>query len=264
MKNGGITMSRGTSIIEEVAKLPWQVGVVLAILCYPAALIIAGSSSESLVFKSIGSAALTIWPLFSTLFLLAAFSSFVRAWKTRSLFQHNQSLEKIRSLSWQQFESFVGEAFRQKGYSVMETPKGADGGVDLILRKDGEKTFVQCKHWKASSVGIGKIRELLGSMTSGGAHNGIFVTIGTYTEPAKEFGRTHGIRLLDGLALKKMVLGMSNAHLSEQQESRKPGQVLCPKCSAPMVRRVAKHGANAGNGFWGCSTFPKCRGIRNI
>ena len=35
----------------------------------------------------------------------------------------------------------------------------------------------------------------------------------------------------------------------------------CPKCDAPMVRRVAKRGKNAGNEFWGCSTFPKCRSI---
>lgn len=33
----------------------------------------------------------------------------------------------------------------------------------------------------------------------------------------------------------------------------------CPKCDAPMVRRIARRGKNAGNEFWGCSTFPKCR-----
>jgi len=35
----------------------------------------------------------------------------------------------------------------------------------------------------------------------------------------------------------------------------------CPKCAAPMVRRQAKAGSNAGQEFWGCSTFPKCRGV---
>jgi len=34
----------------------------------------------------------------------------------------------------------------------------------------------------------------------------------------------------------------------------------CPKCGAPLVLRTAKKGANAGNEFWGCSRFPKCRG----
>lgn len=35
----------------------------------------------------------------------------------------------------------------------------------------------------------------------------------------------------------------------------------CPRCAAPMVRRQAKAGPTAGQPFWGCSTFPKCRGI---
>jgi hypothetical protein len=36
----------------------------------------------------------------------------------------------------------------------------------------------------------------------------------------------------------------------------------CPKCAAPMVRRQAKKaGGNTGQEFWGCSTYPKCRGV---
>ncbi|QCF27978.1 hypothetical protein soil367_15130 [Hydrocarboniclastica marina] len=31
-----------------------------------------------------------------------------------------------------------------------------------------------------------------------------------------------------------------------------------------MVRRETKTGANAGQPFWGCSTFPKCRGIIKV
>ena len=38
----------------------------------------------------------------------------------------------------------------------------------------------------------------------------------------------------------------------------------CPKCGKPMVLRTAKRGTNAGNQFWGCSTYPKCRMMQNI
>ena len=38
----------------------------------------------------------------------------------------------------------------------------------------------------------------------------------------------------------------------------------CPKCSSPMVRRRVKSGGNVGDEFWGCSTFPKCRGIVSL
>ncbi len=31
-----------------------------------------------------------------------------------------------------------------------------------------------------------------------------------------------------------------------------------------MVMREVKKGQNIGNKFWGCSSFPKCRGIVNV
>jgi hypothetical protein len=37
---------------------------------------------------------------------------------------------------------------------------------------------------------------------------------------------------------------------------------LCPRCSALMVRRVARHGTSPGHEFWGCSRFPDCKGTR--
>ena len=88
----------------------------------------------------------------------------------------------------------------------METPEGPDNGVDLVLRKDGEKTYVQCKHSKASSVGVEKIRKLLGSMADGGAQCGIFVTSGRYTNPAIDFARDCGIKLVGGDELSKVKL----------------------------------------------------------
>lgn len=45
------------------------------------------------------------------------------------------SIEEVRQLSWRQFESIIGEAFRRRGYTVMENAvDGPDGGVDLVLR----------------------------------------------------------------------------------------------------------------------------------
>ncbi|MEE4246193.1 MAG: NERD domain-containing protein [Kangiellaceae bacterium] len=39
---------------------------------------------------------------------------------------------------------------------------------------------------------------------------------------------------------------------------------LCPKCGSKMTIRTARRSANSGKRFWGCSTFPKCRGIKQI
>ncbi|WP_426370346.1 NERD domain-containing protein [Pseudocolwellia sp. HL-MZ7] len=39
---------------------------------------------------------------------------------------------------------------------------------------------------------------------------------------------------------------------------------LCSKCGSEMVLRKATKGKNAGNEFWGCSSFPKCRNVVTI
>lgn len=38
----------------------------------------------------------------------------------------------------------------------------------------------------------------------------------------------------------------------------------CPQCGKPTVLRTAKSGKNAGNQFWGCSTYPDCKGVVNL
>lgn len=39
---------------------------------------------------------------------------------------------------------------------------------------------------------------------------------------------------------------------------------VCPKCGEPMVRRSVTKGDRKGKEMWGCSRFPRCRGVINI
>ena len=43
-----------------------------------------------------------------------------------------------------------------------------------------------------------------------------------------------------------------------------PEKLICPRCGSALVLRQAKKGKNAGNCFYGCSTFPKCMYIKNL
>ncbi|SFU18016.1 nuclease-related domain-containing protein [Pseudomonas marincola] len=38
----------------------------------------------------------------------------------------------------------------------------------------------------------------------------------------------------------------------------------CPKCGSALVIRTRKTGANVGQQFWGCSTFPKCKTMQSL
>lgn len=243
-------------------RLPWQVGAALAALVYPALLLFQYLAQENIALLAFIQGLKKVWPLFSFFFLAAAFLSFWQSRRTKGLYQSNQSIEKIRKLSWQQFEQFIGQHFRAQGFSVIETPEGPDGGIDLVLRKNSEKTYVQCKHWKATSIGVDKLREFFGVMVSGGADNGFYVTTGRYSAPAREFAEQHGIQLIDGSDL-------NSAY--QQQPTEQPPETIetqatphCPNCNSAMILRTAQKGKNKGSQFWGCSRFPACRGTINV
>ena len=51
----------------------------------------------------------------------------------------------------------------------------------------------------------------------------------------------------------------------EQPASPVPQTIMiCPWCGAPLVLRTARRGANAGNCFYGCSSYPQCKYIWNL
>lgn len=56
------------------------------------------------------------------------------------------------------------------------------------------------------------------------------------------------------------------AHVKEiiNTKQKKNQENTCPNCGSEMVLRESKKGANTGNKFWGCSSFPKCRKIVNM
>lgn len=204
------------------------------------------------------------------LLLAGAVASAIGRRKRQSLMAdvaNDASGEALRNMSWRDFELLVGEAFRMRGYAVTETGGGgADGGVDLKLKKNSELWLVQCKQWKAYKVPVTVVRELYGVMAAQRATGGFVVTCGIFTAEARAFVKGHRIELIDGPALKKMI---EAARLTVGERAAEncvvaptpPTEPNCPRCGNPMVKRVAKQGSHAGKTFWGCSAFPKCRGI---
>ena len=47
-------------------------------------------------------------------------------------------------------------------------------------------------------------------------------------------------------------------------EPEKVLRINCPRCGGTMILRTAKKGANAGNQFYGCSNYPKCRYVQAV
>jgi len=200
-------------------------------------------------------------PYLALMFAALAPFAYLNSLYRRRLLDSQTGLDCIRAMPWQQFEHLVGEGFRRLGYAVEEKGGAApDGGIDLVLRKDGATTVVQCKHWKARQVGVAPIRELYGVMVSEKANDAFFVTSGVYTKEAEAFAEGKPIALIDGRGLLELI---ETVHASPEKLTKTSAAApSCPVCSRSMVLWIIKKGQRAGEKFWGCTAYPTCKGTR--
>lgn len=273
-------------LIHIASRLPWWLSLLIAFVAWfllhsyatsPPQVVTAdpkqlGQLMAGSAFRGI---AMLLQYLLPAAFVLGAIGSVIARAKRRKLIVDVASATKpgktIEGISWQQFEQLTGEAFRRQGFTVTETGgNGPDGGIDLILHKDREKYLVQCKQWRSLKVGVTVIREFFGVIAAEGAVGGFVVTSGAFTAEAKAFASGRNIRLVEGAELNRWITASRSTQSTPPvrtptQTTPAPIQQLsvpsCPVCRSAMQKRTAKRGVNIGNEFWGCSQYPKCRGV---
>jgi restriction system protein len=254
---------RQQPLFQTLFFVPWWVGVLLGIGGYAVANLLISRFFEHELLTHYAEMFRLFAMIWLVMCLVAATGSAIRSFFIHRKFDQQTSIEDIRKLSWQQFEIIVGEAFRRLGYRVIENGGGgADGGIDLILDREGQRFLVQCKQWKVQKVGVKPVRELAGVMSAHGVRDGFFVTSGTYTKEAREFADEADISLVDGDSLERMVRDIQRPASLNTQVQAVARPVACPECGGGMIKRHARRGANAGAAFWGCRGFPECRGMR--
>ena len=121
----------------------------------------------------------------------------------------NLMIAPLTSLSRQQFDMLLTQAFRQRGYVIGEVAVGSqrasDIGVDLVLRKSGEYFLVHSRAWRVALVEVTAVRELDQAMRAQHAAGGFVVTSGSFTREAMGFASGRKIQLIDGRTLREML-----------------------------------------------------------
>lgn len=271
---------RKESGIELLASMPWPIGFVLGIVAYVVIRYGVGwymSASNNPLLQGVGKQASA--GLYAPLAWMAlaicwigATGSFIRSRHRRRLLETQTGLDSLRAMTWREFEMLVGEAFRRQGYTIRETGLGgADGGIDLVLHKEGKVTLVQCKQWKNQRVDVKVVREMLGLLTHHHAAAVKIVAIGDYTADAQRFAEGKPIELINGKALLAMVREVQTS-ISAKMATATTSTVdtteaevvpslspVCPKCGSSMVQRLNRQTKDY---FWGCAKYPACRGTR--
>jgi restriction system protein len=270
--------------LVELSRLPWWASVIVAAIAFVGLrwlvpMVLRHQRILAPLAATVADHAIWI----AGAFLLPIPFSLAHAAKRRRIAATPAILERINALSWQDFELLVAEAYRRKGYKIVERGGATtDGGVDLELHAKGKTIIVQCKRWRVQVVGVDRVRELFGVMVAECAGAAILVSSGRYSPEAIDFAHDKPIELVDGNELSEMLASVpefreTKQSLGDDAVRVEPGlvatstgiantegagdSVCCPKCGSTMIRRVAKQGSRTGQAFWGCSRFPACRGI---
>ncbi|MCZ8528615.1 restriction endonuclease [Alteromonas sp. PRIM-21] len=244
-----------TNFIDLLVELPWWVSVIFSAATYVTlAHGLPNVQTDNPMLAMVFNAFAIPAPFIATIILLVAPFAYFHSRRKAKQLDTQRSLDTISDLHWRNFEELVAEAYRRQGYRVTEGGYGADGGIDLVLKKGDEIILVQCKQWKAQKVGVSVVREMFGVLTASNASRVFIICSGKFTQQAIDFASSKPISLLGADELLSLIQSVQS---QTKLETAKP--VVCPRCGSALVERQAKRGANAGNSFLGCSSFPTCR-----
>lgn len=114
-----------------------------------------------------------------------------------------QKTKEFASLTPRDFVSFVALVYQRLGYRTTITEGLNDKGADIVLKRDGETTVVQVKHWN-KPVGMSAVREVVAAKPHYGATNAVVVCSRNFSPRAEDLAKDNRVQLVDGMRLAKM------------------------------------------------------------
>ncbi|MCD1258001.1 restriction endonuclease [Paenibacillus athensensis] len=158
-----------------------------------------------------------------------------------------------------QFEQYLGQLFKARGYKVQVTQASGDFGADLVIEKEGRKVAIQAKRY-SGNVGLKAVQEVAAAKAHYQASEAWVITNSAYTEQAKQLASSNEIKLFSRNDLVEMIVQMNPGSVPSARQviAEHPAEAkLCERCGKSMVLRKGPKGP-----FYGCSGYPRCRNIR--
>ncbi|WP_332631998.1 restriction endonuclease [Halalkalibacter flavus] len=114
-------------------------------------------------------------------------------------------IHEIDQMDGYEFERYLKELFKSRGYSVIKTPNSGDFGADVLIEKDGFKIAIQAKRYQGN-VGIKAVQEIQSAMLYYKSDEAWVITNSNYTKSAKELAEKTGVRLVNREKLATLIL----------------------------------------------------------
>lgn len=120
----------------------------------------------------------------------------------------------INKMERHEYEPIAYGIFKQRGYVVSEKEGGACTGVDLVLKRAKETTYVQCQHWMVKEVDITSVSEFYVAMEMDGVEHGIVMTSGGFSTEAIDFSLGKSLMLINGEDLTQMINALKQSSIT--------------------------------------------------
>ena len=161
--------------------------------------------SSTVIFNTIAGGlllALIIWILYHPIIGVFrwVFLSISRLIQKQRIKRIARSTLSIDEMTWEEFEYFVADWLRDRGYSDVRLTEHYDLGVDIIAKKDGITWGVQVKHYHGL-VGINAVRKVVVALKKYKCDRAMVVTNSVFSRPAIEIAKSQDCVLVDGSKL---------------------------------------------------------------
>jgi restriction system protein len=192
--------------------------------------------------------------LFLRLFIDIWFPKIIKRWNNNRKFKNGEKYRSdddlirwLRGMTPDEFEEYIANLFNRLGYEAEKVGGSYDGGIDVIIKKDGETGYIQCKKFITREVPVGAVRDFYGAFIGKLATSkGYFISTNKFTLEAIKFAEDKPIELVDHFKLIKYI------NLANKNN-------ICPQCGSLLIEKNGKFGK-----FYGCSNYPKCDFTKNI
>jgi len=184
------------SLFAILLRSPWWISLAIA-----ATLGFAGFAMLPSTWRIFGVAA-------ALPFIIIAGIALSRSLKRPSPRRVEQTLESVRTMSWQQFADSLEAGLRRDGYSVTRV---SASGIDFELAREGRRFVLGAKRFKAAKNGVEPLRDLVAAADRRDGGGTMFVTVGELTDQARAYAIKHRIALLGGDELARLMPELGKA-----------------------------------------------------
>lgn len=118
-------------------------------------------------------------------------------WKSRKTAKLRRSgIREVDTMSGEDFEHFLGELFKRRGFKVSYTATSGDYGADLLLKDGQDIIAVQAKRY-SGTVGVKAVQEIIGAVKMYNATEAWVVTNSHFTKQAIKLADINDVYLID-------------------------------------------------------------------